>query len=265
MAAAAKPVAVRRAEELVEREMGGRDASHDAAHALRVRDLALSLAAEEGLSAPARLLTVPSLSFRGTSRSSARRCFFLIMQEITSTLTHKWILDRNNVEDMSIVEMFLEEAGLEDGQKDEIVSIIKGMGELLTCLHLCIWTSCFFNGFKNEVSKKCIVDPTLEFAIVQDADRLDAIGAIGIARCFTYGGSKNSALHDPRILPRDNLSKEKYMSKEEKQTSINHFHEKLFKLKDMMKTEAGKRRAEKRHKFMEDFVAEFYEEWSGRA
>jgi len=59
----------------------------------------------------------------------------------------------------------------------------------------------------------------------------------GIARCFTYGGSKNSALHDPRILSRDNLSKEKYMSKEEKQTSINHFHEKLFKLKDMMKTE----------------------------
>jgi uncharacterized protein len=151
------------------------------------------------------------------------------------------------MEDMSVVEMFLEEVGLEAGQKDEIVSIIKGMG------------------FKNEVSLKSIVDSTLEFAIVQDADRLDAIGAIGIARCFTYGGSKNSALHDPRILPRDNLSKEKYMSKEEKQTSINHFHEKLFKLKDMMKTEAGRRRAEKRHRFMEDFVTEFYEEWSGRA
>jgi uncharacterized protein len=87
----------------------------------------------------------------------------------------------------------------------------------------------------------------------------------GIARCFTYGGSKKNTLHDPKILPRDNLSKEKYMSKDEKQTSINHFHEKLFKLKDMMKTEAGKKRAEKRHKFMEDFVAEFYEEWSGRA
>lgn len=148
---------------------------------------------------------------------------------------------------MSIVETFLEQEGLDQGQKDEVVAIIKGMG------------------FKNEVSKKSIIEPTLEFAIVQDADRLDAIGAIGIARCFTYGGSKNSALHDPRILPRDNLSKEKYMSKEEKQTSINHFHEKLFKLKDMMKTEAGKRRAEKRHKFMEDFVAEFYQEWSGRA
>ncbi|CAN6318069.1 unnamed protein product [Urochloa humidicola] len=207
--------------------MGGRDASHDAAHALRVRDLALSLAAEEGLSAPGRLLTV----------------------ELAALLydVGDYKYTKNNVEDMSAVEKFLEEVGLEEWQKDEIVSIIKGMG------------------FKNEISKKSISEPTLEFAIVQDADRLDAIGAIGIARCFTYGGSKNSALHDPRILPRDNLSKEKYMSKEEKQTSINHFHEKLFKLKDKMKTEAGKRRAEKRHKFMEDFVAEFYEEWSGRA
>uniref|UniRef100_A0A0E0EZ55 HD domain-containing protein n=1 Tax=Oryza meridionalis TaxID=40149 RepID=A0A0E0EZ55_9ORYZ len=170
----------------------------------------------------------------------------------------------DNAEDMSIVERFLEEVELEQGQREEIVAIIKGMG------------------FKNEVSKKSVVEPTLEFAIVQDADRLDAIGAIGnmnkcsvfesfpktpagIARCFTYGGSKKNTLHDPKILPRDNLSKEKYMSKDEKQTSINHFHEKLFKLKDMMKTEAGKKRAEKRHKFMEDFVAEFYEEWSGRA
>ncbi|KAJ1295098.1 hypothetical protein BS78_01G197700 [Paspalum vaginatum] len=229
MAAAAgeKPEAVRRAEELVEREMAGRDASHDAAHALRVRDLALSLAAEEGLSAPGRLLTVELAA---------------LLHDVGD---YKYT--KNNVEDMSVVEMFLEEVGLEAGQKDEIVGIIKGMG------------------FKNEFLNKSIVEPTLEFAIVQDADRLDAVGAIGIARCFTYGGSKNSALHDPTILPRDNLSKEKYMSKEEKQTSINHFHEKLFKLKDMMKTEAGKRRAEKRHRFMEDFVAEFYEEWNGRA
>ncbi|CAN6323687.1 unnamed protein product [Urochloa humidicola] len=207
--------------------MGGRDASHDAAHALRVRDLALSLAVEEGLSSPGRLLTVELAA---------------LLHDVGD---YKYT--KNNVEDMSVIEKFLEDVGLEERQKDEIVSIIKGMG------------------FKNEISKKSIAEPTLEFAIVQDADRLDAIGAIGIARCFTYGGSKNSALHDPRILPRGNLSKEKYMSKEEKQTSINHFHEKLFKLKDMMKTQAGKRRAEKRHKFMEDFVAEFYEEWSGRA
>lgn len=216
---------MRRAEELVEREMSGRDASHDAAHALRVRDLALSLAAEQGLSSPDRLLIVELAA---------------LLHDIGD---YKYTKD--NMEDMSIVERFLQDVGLEKGQREEIVSIITGMG------------------FKNEVSGKA-AEPTLEFAVVQDADRLDAIGAIGVARCFTYGGSKNSALHDPKVLPRDNLSKEKYMSKE-KQTSINHFHEKLFKLKDMMKTEAGKRRAEKRHKFMEDFVAEFYEEWSGRA
>nr|AAL59028.1 putative HD domain protein [Oryza sativa Japonica Group] len=249
--------AVRAAEELAEREMAGRDASHDAAHALRVRDLALSLAAELGLSSsPDRLLIVEIAA---------------LLHDIGD---YKYTKD--NAEDMSIVERFLEEVELEQGQREEIVAIIKGMG------------------FKNEVSKKSVVEPTLEFAIVQDADRLDAIGAIGkycitevslsallkqsflqqlgcskcctgIARCFTYGGSKKNTLHDPKILPRDNLSKEKYMSKDEKQTSINHFHEKLFKLKDMMKTEAGKKRAEKRHKFMEDFVAEFYEEWSGRA
>ncbi|KAL6883306.1 hypothetical protein ACP4OV_010720 [Aristida adscensionis] len=243
-AAAEKPAAVRRAEELVEREMSGRDASHDAAHALRVRDLALSLAAEEGLSDPGRLLTVELAA---------------LLHDIGD---YKYT--KNNVEDMSIVEMFLEDLGLKEGQKDEIVAIIKGMDpEKLG--------SPMFGrdpadpGFKNELSKGSVAEPTLEFAIVQDADRLDAIGAIGIARCFTYGGSKNSPLHDPKILPRYNLSKEKYMSKEEKQTSINHFHEKLFKLKDMMKTEAGKRRADKRHKFMDIFVAEFYEEWSGRA
>lgn len=225
--AAANPAAVRRAEELVEREMSGRDASHDAAHALRVRDLALSLAAEQGLSSPDRLLVVELAA---------------LLHDVGD---YKYTKD--NEEDMSIVQRFLEEVGLEEGQREEIVAIITGMG------------------FKNEVLKKLNAEPTLEFAIVQDADRLDAIGAIGVARCFTYGGSKNSALHDPKVLPRDNLSKEKYMSKEEKQTSINHFHEKLFKLKDMMKTEAGKKRAEKRHKFMENFVSEFYEEWSGRA
>uniref|UniRef100_A0A0E0M902 HD domain-containing protein n=1 Tax=Oryza punctata TaxID=4537 RepID=A0A0E0M902_ORYPU len=276
--AAAAAAAVRAAEELVEREMSGRDASHDAAHALRVRDLALSLAAELGLSSsPDRLLIVELAALlHDIGKSIAVFDFIGFVGErmpcfANSILAGDYKYTKDNAEDMSMVEKFLEEVGLEQGQREEIVAIIKGMG------------------FKNEVSKKSVVEPTLEFAIVQDADRLDAIGAIGkycvtevslsallkqsflqqlgcsIARCFTYGGSKNNTLHDPKILPRDNLSKEKYMSKDEKQTSINHFHEKLFKLKDMMKTEAGKRRAEKRHKFMEDFVAEFYEEWGESA
>uniref|UniRef100_A0A7N2R1H8 Uncharacterized protein n=1 Tax=Quercus lobata TaxID=97700 RepID=A0A7N2R1H8_QUELO len=85
-----------------------------------------------------------------------------------------------------------------------------------------------------------------------------------IARCFTFGGSRSRVLHDPAIQPRSDLSKEQYMKKDE-QTTVNHFHEKLLKLKDLMKTKAGQKRAERRHKFMEEFLKEFYEEWDGRA
>lgn len=217
---------VKNAEKLVEETMRGRDASHDAAHAYRVRDLALSLAKEEGLD-DHRLEIVEIAA---------------LLHDIGD---YKYTKDL--VEDTTIVEKFLKAEALEDSKREAILSIIKGMG------------------FKNEIARTSCFDFSPEFGVVQDADRLDAIGAIGIARCFTFGGSKNRSLHDPEILPRQDLSKENYMNKGEKQTTINHFHEKLFKLKDLMKTEAGRRRAEKRHNFMQDFVAEFYEEWSGRA
>lgn len=100
-----------------------------------------------------------------------------------------------------------------------------------------------------------------EMQIVQDADRLDAIGAIGIARAFTYGGFKNRVLYDPSIKPEEHLSKESY--KNTTAPTINHFYEKLLLLKEKMNTAAGKKIAAKRHQFMLDYLDQFYSEWEG--
>ena len=101
-----------------------------------------------------------------------------------------------------------------------------------------------------------------ELDIVQDADRLDAIGAIGIARAFTYGGYKNRVLYDPEIVPNLHMNKEEY--KNSTTPTINHFYEKLLKLKDLMKTESGKKIAAERHDFMLLYLDHFYKEWQGK-
>lgn len=135
---------------------------------------------------------------------------------------------------------FLSEQKVEQEILEKVIFILKNMS--------------FKN--RNDAPK----DLPLELKIVQDADRLDAIGAIGIARTFNFGGYKNNLMYDPAIEPQLHQSKEDY--KKSNGTTINHFYEKLLLLKDLLNTSAAKEIAEHRHQFMLLFLAEFYKEWN---
>jgi len=115
--------------------------------------------------------------------------------------------------------------------------------------------------FKNSLSNTSKPFNSIELQIVQDADRLDAIGAIGIARAFNYGGFKNRELYNPKITANIAMSKDEY--KKSSAPTINHFYEKLLLLKEKMNTPAGKKLAEKRHDFMLSYLDQFYQEWEG--
>ncbi|HEX9981499.1 MAG TPA: HD domain-containing protein [Flavobacterium sp.] len=136
---------------------------------------------------------------------------------------------------------FLEAAQIDPATVDHVVNIIGNMS---------------FKGGNFTVAFQ-----SKELDIVRDADRLDAIGAIGIARAFNYGGFKGRKLYDPEITPVTNMDKEAY--KASVSPTINHFYEKLLLLKDRMRTKTGKELAEKRHRFMDAFLSEFYAEWNG--
>jgi uncharacterized protein len=142
-----------------------------------------------------------------------------------------------------LAKKFLQSQQVDKSVIDHVVNIIQHMS------------------FKNSLEKNKAPFTSKELEVVQDADRLDAIGAIGIARTFNYGGFKNRAMYDPNIPPNLNMTKEEY--KASKTPTINHFYEKLLLLKDRMNTETGKKLALQRHQFMEAYLNQFFSEWNG--
>ena len=139
----------------------------------------------------------------------------------------------------AIANIFLLKEGFPAGRTDHVCNIIRHMS--------------FKGGNENSVWT------SKEMEIVQDADRLDAIGAIGIARTFHYGGFRNRPLYDPEIPPRLGMSKEEYRSSDA--PTLNHFYEKLLLLKDRMHTVTGRKLAESRHEFLEKYLQQFLTEW----
>ena len=140
-----------------------------------------------------------------------------------------------------LAQQFLETQSASPSTVDQVINIIENIS---------------FKG-GNFTSKT----PCIELQIVQDADRLDAIGAIGIARTFNYGGFKNRQLYNPEIRPNLSMTKDEY--KNNNAPTINHFYEKLLLLKDKMNTNLGKKMAEERHNYMEGFLQQFFLEWDG--
>mmetsp|Transcript_6328 Transcript_6328/g.16285 ORF Transcript_6328/g.16285 Transcript_6328/m.16285 type:complete len:227 (-) Transcript_6328:193-873(-) len=225
---AGRSEAVQLAEDFVREEIRscGVDSSHDWWHISRVRTLALKLADEEQL--PGESLEVVELA--------------ALLHDIKD-----WKYSKDAGAGSEAVKAFLDaKTNLTDAAKQRIVYIVKHIG------------------FKDEVNGP-LTAPSPELCVVQDADRLDAIGAIGVARCLTFGGRMNRVLHDPNVPARAALTREEYMNSAVEQTTINHFHEKLLKLRGMMKTRAGRARADARHQFMEQFLAQFHSELDGSA
>ncbi|KAG6611461.1 hd repeat domain-containing protein [Phytophthora cinnamomi] len=216
---------VQRTAAFVEQQLKSNDASHDWRHIERVWTVARSLAKEERV--PEESLEIVDLA--------------ALLHDIDD-----WKYQSDKEKPTKRAVAFLQSESVSSDKIERVMSIIDSMG------------------FKEELAASGAQSYTVEYGCVQDADRLDAIGAIGIARCFTYGGHKLRPLYDPDVPPIESMTKEQYMDPNRPNTTINHFYEKLLKLRGMMKTNAGKRLAEERHAFMETFLEQFHKEISGR-
>ena len=230
----AKDEFINQIERFVQNELRNHDGSHDWWHIHRVRNNALTLAKHEGITSKEDLQIIEVASLLHDVRDwkyakEQRGSFEDVVEDILKDYPHKkTTLDViNNI-----------------GFKEELKTETKST--------------------MDEAS--CAIRGDVKFKIVSDADRLDAIGAIGIGRTFCFGGAKKNPMHDPTIPPNINLTREEYQAAHNPgmvNTTINHFHEKLLKLKDMMKTESGTNMARRRHEVMERFLKDFHDEWEG--
>ncbi|KAL4859050.1 hypothetical protein ACK3TF_000834 [Chlorella vulgaris] len=238
------------AEAFVKQRIQHHDSSHDWWHIHRVRNMALKLAAAENLSAEERHLAE-------------------LAALVHDVADHKY--STSPLEDRRQLAIFLaDQLGLTQQEQEVVLYVTDNVGFKEGLPSICAANEKDSNapgsnalnnsGAAGSDGAEAALQQRV-LAVVQDSDRLDAIGAIGIARCLTFGGSFNRVLHDPAILPRTHLTQQQYTDKAAQQTTLNHFHEKLFKLKDLMRTAAGRAVAESRHKYMQEFVERFHAEW----
>ncbi|WP_366185656.1 HD domain-containing protein [Flavobacterium ovatum] len=206
----------------VKRKLVNAEGGHDWFHIERVYKNALLIAQEEDCD-----LTVVKLG--------------ALLHDIADSKFHPDSSGGDETIGPKTARLFLENQNVEESTIQQVINIIENIS------------------FKGGNFENCFNSTELE--VVQDADRLDAIGAIGIARAFNYGGFKNRAMFDPNIDPNMNMTKEEY--KKSTAPTINHFYEKLLLLKDTMNTESGKKIAFQRHQYMQGFLSQFYAEWEG--
>mmetsp|Transcript_10803 Transcript_10803/g.15821 ORF Transcript_10803/g.15821 Transcript_10803/m.15821 type:complete len:247 (+) Transcript_10803:47-787(+) len=212
--------------EYVTKEMSGNDVSHDMFHIDRVRAMALTLAKDENVTGDD-----------------------LVVTELAALLhdvkDHKYDDGSGETAEEAVqncLAPFVANDTLSNNQVKEVIDIVTGIG----------YSKSLSEG-KKERSKP--------FQIVQDADRLDAIGAVGIARCMCYTARVNRPIFDPKLQAHENMTEEEY--KKNKGTAVNHFYEKLFKLKGLMNTPKGKVLAEQRHALMVLYINQIKQEYEG--